>query len=90
MLNRHKLYDTFKDGETVYVKSKAELELLLLNHSCKEEYKINYLNFAGVETKIKHSFYQCCTLDADKQFTWSYDWIYKKPKKHFEDDLFEL
>lgn len=85
---KHKLYDHFKDKETIQVKSKGELELLFNEYDYKELHIAHYLKFAGVKTGINQRLYHCCTLDIDKQYTWSYNWIRKE--KHLEDDLFEI
>lgn len=85
---KHKLYDHFNDKEIVYVKPKAELELLLGEYGGLQ--KIHYLNLSGVKTEINRKLHHCCTLYVDRIYTWSYDWICKKTENHFEDDLFEL
>ena len=88
MESKHKLYDHFKKSETIQVKSKGELELLLNKYNYEVQKNDHYLKFAGMKTGINMRYYQCCTLDIDKQYTWSYDWIRKE--NHLEDDLFEI
>ena len=87
-MNKHKLYDHFNDKETIQVKSKSELELLLAEYDYERWKYDHYLKFAEVKTEINQKLYHCCTLDIDKQFTWSYNWIRKE--NHLEDDLFEI
>ena len=88
---KHKLYDNFKTGEEVYVLPPNELEHLLSSkytlHNWQYDY---YIKSAGLKTKIYKKFYHCCILDFDVQYTWSYNWINKKPKEHFDNNLFEI
>ena len=83
---KHELYNHFNEKEIVYIKSKDELEPFLSKYDQSD----HYLKFAGEKTKINQRLHHCCTLDIDKQYTWSYDWISKKPNNYFDDDLFEL